>query len=232
MKIKTVIKIILLALAVICLILVIFQTGKISRLNNSGVSLYNKGNFAESAKTFDKAESEAAKNKDIANNSASADYKNGDLQKAESKFLSVANSPLVSKETEFNSLYALGNISSKNNDLDKAADYYKRALKINPDDADAIYNLETILKKKDEQENQNNNNQQNQNNQQKDNQDNKQNQQNNNNQNSQQQKEKEQDRKRQEDLKNQMDENNRKQQENEAQRKEAQQKQQEAKNQG
>jgi len=88
----------------------------------------------------------------VLSNSAGSDYKKGDFEKAALKYNSVLNSTFSSKIDKFDASYGLGNVEYQNNNFQKAADFYKQALKINPYDNDAKHNLELSLKKLKEQQ--------------------------------------------------------------------------------
>lgn len=230
--------------AALIIFLLIFVK-KTFKENNKGVALYNKGSFGDAAELFGKVLESKPNDFDVIKNAAAADYKSGVKNKSQERYEQITKEPLAMPKDRFDAFYALGNLAYQDGDLEKAADFYKEALRIKPSDMDAKYNLEKTLKKQaqkhqqeqdknqnqqqnqnqqDQQQNQSQQNQDQQNQQQNQNQQDQQqnqNQQNQNNNQSQQQKQNDKDRQRQQDLKNQMDENAKKQNENERQRQEA-----------
>jgi Ca-activated chloride channel family protein len=146
-------KIIFLSLLAVLLIFLFVFSHKNIKGNNKAVKEFDKGNYEEAAEILD-AQAALNKSAPVIVNSAGADYKKGDLEKSAAKYDAVLNSTMSAKNDKFNALYGLGNIEYQNNSFQKAADYYKEALKINPQDADAKYNLELALKKLEEQKQQ------------------------------------------------------------------------------
>jgi Ca-activated chloride channel family protein len=73
-------------------------------------------------------------------------YKTNNLEDAQSEFNKALSSknPIVRSRAYYN----LGNSAFKNQKNDEALDYYKKALKLNPKDEDAKYNLEYLSKVK------------------------------------------------------------------------------------
>ena len=149
MKLKITLIIFLIAALVF---LFIFSARNIKE-NNKGVREYNKGNYETASEILD-AETALNNSSLVLLNSAGADYKKGDLEKAASKYDSVLNSTFSDKTDKFDASYGLGNIEYQNNNFQKAADFYKQALKINPYDNDAKHNLELSLRKLEEQQQQ------------------------------------------------------------------------------
>ena len=71
-------------------------------------------------------------------NSAAEDYTAGDYQSALEKYLSIE----ALGKTSDRLCYNIGNAYYKSGDLGRAVLYFERALKLNPGNADAVYNLE------------------------------------------------------------------------------------------
>lgn len=67
-------------------------------------------------------------------------YHEGKLDQAEVEFKAM----LALKPEEENALYRLGNIAFKQSEYAKSADYFERAIKVNPRNAKAHYNLASI----------------------------------------------------------------------------------------
>jgi tetratricopeptide (TPR) repeat protein len=63
------------------------------------------------------------------------------------------NSANATKEDKFTALYGTGNVEFLKNNFETAADFYKEALKLNPNDKDAKCNLELMLLKLNEKNN-------------------------------------------------------------------------------
>jgi hypothetical protein len=192
------IKIIVFFALLIILFLLLFWAWKNVKTNNKAVKYFNKGNFELAAKAFDsELKNNPKSNYVVVNNSAGADYKLNKLDEAQAKYAVVINSTDSTKEDKFTALYDAGNVEFKKNNFEKSVDFYKEALKINPNDKDTKYNLEIALSKLNEKSNQ------------QENKDNKQDNKKNDNQENDNQKQQEQD------LKKQMEENDKAQRENE-----------------
>lgn len=99
-------------------------------------------------------------------NAGDAFYRLGRFPEGARKFLESAGSPDDSVAAM--SYYNLGNSMFKTGDLESAAEAYRRALLMKPDDEDAKYNLELALKMVEQQQNQQQNQQQDQQQQQQD----------------------------------------------------------------
>lgn len=106
-----------------------------------GVEAYRKGEYEEAARAFEKLAIESNKAEawlDLGNSY----YKSGRYQRACWAYGNVVTSdPYI----EWEKLYNLGNSLVKLGELEKAADLYRRALRIH-DDPDVRYNLDLVLK--------------------------------------------------------------------------------------
>lgn len=129
------------------------------RTNNLGVKYFNKGDFKSAGRIFDDEIKKGAENSIVINNSAGADYKLNKLGEAQAKYTAVINSAAASKEDKFTALYGMGNIKFLENRFEESLDFYKEALKLNPDDKDAKFNLELALLKLDKRNNMHDNKQ-------------------------------------------------------------------------
>jgi tetratricopeptide (TPR) repeat protein len=129
------------------LFLILFISIKNVKGNNRAVKYFNKGNFESAAQTFDNELKNNPKNYVVINNSAGADYKLNKLDETKGKYAVVINSTDVAKEDKFAALYGMGNVEFLKNNFEKSADFYREALKLNPNDKDAKYNLELALLK-------------------------------------------------------------------------------------
>ncbi|MDR2818034.1 MAG: tetratricopeptide repeat protein [Endomicrobium sp.] len=147
------IKIIAFFMLLILLFLILFISIKNVRANNRAVKYFNKGNFESAAKTFDNELKNNPKNYVVINNSAGADYKLNKLDEVKAKYAVVLNSTDAAKEDKFAALYGTGNVEFLKNNFEKSAEFYREALKLNPNDKDAKYNLELVLLKLNEKNN-------------------------------------------------------------------------------
>lgn len=197
-------KIIALFLLLALLILIIVFAAKDIGKNNKGVKYFKEGDYEKASSIFDEEVNKNPGKLDLVNNAAAAGYKKGSFDTSFAGYKSVLDSIEANAVQKAVALYGLGNIEYKKNNFEKAASFYKEALKINSQDNDAKYNLEAALKKIEEQKQQD----------EKDKKDEKQKDQ--------------QQQQQQKDMKQQMDENNQKQKQNEEQRQDSEQKQQEA----
>ncbi|MDR2399839.1 MAG: tetratricopeptide repeat protein [Endomicrobium sp.] len=161
---KFFIKIIIFFALLIVLFFLLFISKVNVKGNNKAVKYFNKGNFELASQTFDDELKKNPGNYVLTNNSAGVDYKLNKFDQAEVKYRVVINSTDTLKEDKFIALYDMGNVEFKKNNFEKAIDLYKGALKINPNDKDAKYNLEVSLLKLNEKNNQQNNKDDNKNN--------------------------------------------------------------------
>jgi tetratricopeptide (TPR) repeat protein len=191
--------IVLLLLLVLLIFLFVFSQGNMKE-NNKAVKYFNESNFEQAAERLNKEITKQSTNYDLLNNAAGAEYKLNRLDEAQAKYNLVLNSTNTNAEEKFTAFYDLGNVEYRKENFQKAGDLYKKALKLNPSDKDAKYNLESVLLKLNEKNNQ------------QDKQDKQQKEQNKKRNNNQQQNKEAQD------LKKQMDQNDKAQKENEKKR--------------
>ncbi|MDR2645364.1 MAG: tetratricopeptide repeat protein [Endomicrobium sp.] len=144
---KLFVKIITFFILLILLFLILFISIKNVRANSRAIKYFNKGNFEAAAQTFDNELKNNPKNYVVINNSAGADYKLNKLEEAKAKYSIIINSTDAAKEDKFTALYDMGNVEFLKNNFEKSADFYKEALKLNPNDKDTKYNLELALLK-------------------------------------------------------------------------------------
>jgi tetratricopeptide (TPR) repeat protein len=137
----------------ILLFLILFISIKNVRSNNKAIKYFNRGHFEAAVQTFDNELKNNPKSYVVINNSAGADYKLNKLDEAEAKYSVVINSTDAAKEDKFTALYGTGNVEFLKNNFEKSADFYREALKLNPNDKDAKYNLELVLLKLNEKNN-------------------------------------------------------------------------------
>ncbi len=108
--------------------------------------LYQQGKFKESLMGYEQID--LANPKDIRGrfNRGCAAYQIRDYQGAQSAFASVYRRSEDDK-IRFKAVYNLGNAAFQAGDLKTAVDSYEKAVRLNPQDADARYNLELALRK-------------------------------------------------------------------------------------
>jgi len=124
----------------------------------------HEGNKAYEQKKYANAEVEYSKARKMAKNPVIPDYNLGTslykqkkYDKAADQFLSVVKRSQGDKE-KAKALYNLGNTLLQSKKLDESIKAYKMALKYNPDDMDAKYNLLYAMKLKQQQQQKNKNN--------------------------------------------------------------------------
>jgi len=138
---------------------------------NEAKSAYQKGDYQKSVELYKKVNSDEAKF-----NEADSLYKMKKYKEALKVYNEIKDNKLKEK-VEYNK----GNCYAKMNKIDEAINSYKNALKLNPNDKDAKYNLELLEKKKHQKQNKHNKNHKNNKKQNKKNKNNKQNNQHNKN---------------------------------------------------
>ena len=107
--------------------------------------LYNLGRFEEAEKAYAGADMNHPKDIRYRYNRGCAAYQNSDFQGATAAFSSVLRRS-DDGETQFKAAYNLGNTAYMQGDFASAVEYYKRAIRHNPANEDAKYNLELALK--------------------------------------------------------------------------------------
>jgi Ca-activated chloride channel family protein len=112
--------------------------------------LYNQGQFAEAEKAYAASDMDHPKDTRYRYNRGCAAYQNSDYQGATAAFSSVLRRA-QDNETRFRSAYNLGNTAFKQGDLASAEAHYKQAILWNPENRDAKYNLELVLRELEKQ---------------------------------------------------------------------------------
>ena len=112
--------------------------------------LYNQGRFAEAEKAYAASDMDHPKDTRYRYNRGCAAYQNSDYQGATAAFSSVLRRA-KDNETRFRSAYNLGNTAFKQGDLASAEAHYKQAILWNPENKDAKYNLELVLRELEKQ---------------------------------------------------------------------------------
>lgn len=129
---------------------VTFPTGALAGENPD--ELYNQGRFAEAEKAYAASDMDHPKDTRYRYNRGCAAYQNSDYQGAAAAFSSVLRRA-KDNETQLRSAYNLGNTAFKQGDLASAAAHYKQAILWNPENKDAKYNLELVLRALEKQKN-------------------------------------------------------------------------------
>ncbi|MEG1414095.1 MAG: tetratricopeptide repeat protein, partial [Mucinivorans sp.] len=112
-----------------------------------GNKLYEQGKFKESQASYAKALKINPTSPEASFNIAGALYKQGLWKEASQAYTALA------KEGSAETLYNLGNSLVKERQLDAAIENYKSALRINPSDKEAKFNLAYAQKLKQEGQN-------------------------------------------------------------------------------
>jgi tetratricopeptide (TPR) repeat protein len=158
---SAVFKILLPAILLLLLLLLFWIWGqKNTKGNNKAVKCFNRGDFKTASEMFNKELEKQPSNCSILNNAAGAEYKLDKFDEAGEKYNAVTESSGTGKEEKFTAFYGLGNAEYKKGNFQRASDLYKQALKLNPNDKDAKYNLEMALLRLNEQSSQKNNKEQ------------------------------------------------------------------------
>ena len=122
---------------------------------DEGMLNYQKQNYKAAEEYYESVLENDDSNSKAYFGKGSSLYMQNDLKNAEISFNeSIADSEkLLQSKAYFN----LGNISYKNNKMDEALQFYKKALELNPDDDEARFNYEFIKyqKKPEEEKNEN-----------------------------------------------------------------------------
>jgi len=130
------------------IVFIIIAFGVNNSFSQSSKDLIRKGNTKYKERRFEDSEIfyRKAIEKDSANTSAkynlgNALYKQNKFLEARQKYLDVMSKD-KSSDDEAKVLYNIGNTFLKEKKYAESIDYYKKALKLNPRDFDAKYNLE------------------------------------------------------------------------------------------
>ncbi len=123
--------------------------------------LYKKGQYKEALSAYEKLDIENPKDISYRYNKGCAAYQLKDYKTAQSAFASVYQRA-KDNNMRFKAAYNLGDTAFQAGDMQSAASFYKEALRMNPQSADARYNLELSLKKIKEDEEKKKQQQQNQ----------------------------------------------------------------------
>lgn len=124
-----------------------------------GNKLYHQGQFDKALPEYQKALEQNPKNAVARYNLANARYRNNKFEDAEKSFDDVIDNTTDNKYKE-KSYYNKGVALSKEKKLQESIDAWKKALRLDPNDADARFNLQKALKELQKQSNTNNQKQQ------------------------------------------------------------------------
>jgi len=108
-------------------------------------ALYEEGRFAEAEKIYAQEDMDHPRDLRYRYNRGCAGYQGGDYQGAMAAFSSVLKRA-DDRETRFRAAYNLGNAAFKLGDAASAAEYYRQALRILPEQEDTRHNLEVALR--------------------------------------------------------------------------------------
>lgn len=155
------------------------------RLIRSGNKEYERKNYVESEIAYRRALEKAPASRDANYNLAGSLYQQGRFGEAAQLYSQIAADSTQTIGSAFNTFYNTGNALFKERKFNEAIEAYKQALRLNPNDMEAKFNLAYAKKMIDDNKDKNDQNKDNKDNKQ--NQDNKDNKQNQNDQNKQDQ---------------------------------------------
>ena len=118
--------------------------------NEEGNKLYKKGQVGKAKNAYLSAQKSQPNSPEIAFNLGNAYYKEESFQDSLNSYKAAAKderSPILQSKAFYN----LGNNLFRRKELDKAKEFYKQALRINPKDEDAKVNLELLIKEQQDQ---------------------------------------------------------------------------------
>jgi Ca-activated chloride channel homolog len=124
-------------------------------LNNEGVDAYEDNNFADAEVNFRKGAEREPKLFEPSFNLGDAYYKQGKYEEAIRAYQEAA-AKTQDKGRQAEAWYNVGNALLKSDKIKESVGAYSNALKLNPDDRDAKYNLSLALSKLKNQQNQQN----------------------------------------------------------------------------
>lgn len=119
------------------------QAASIYEKMKKGKELYEQKKFDESLQTFVDAQIESPEDPKLKYNIASTHYKMKNYEEALKGYLDVATTA-QDIQLEEKSLYNIGNVMYRQGKLEDAVEYYKKALELDPEDQDALHNLEFV----------------------------------------------------------------------------------------
>jgi len=111
-------------------------------------AFYDKGEYEKSKTLYLEAQADEPDSKKLSFNIGNTHYKLKDYDQATQNYSSVSES--ADKELKSKSFYNLGNTVYRLGKIDEAIEKYKDALRVEPMDENAKYNLEFLLKQKED----------------------------------------------------------------------------------
>lgn len=123
------------------------------KLLRSGNSEYEKGHFKEAEIDYRKALTSNPASGKAKYNLGNALYKQNNYEEAAKEYLGVAGTPKPAVKRS-DAFYNLGNALLQSNKMQESIKAYKEALRANPRDEDARYNLAYALARLNQQKNQ------------------------------------------------------------------------------
>lgn len=124
-------------------------SGKAADRNRQANEFYGKGQFQEAKKLYEEAKAIEPEAPQIQYNLANTTHQLKDHKTAEKQYQAALKT--ADRSLKAPVYYNLGNTYVRLNKIDEAIKQYKDALRLNPQDQDAKYNLEFVMKKKNEQ---------------------------------------------------------------------------------
>lgn len=106
-----------------------------------GSKLYKDGKYEEAYETLLEAQKLAPKEIDLSSDIGNAAYRSGDFETAEKAFRASSTNPGKSKIELGEQWHNVGNSQFQKEDFQAAIESYKNALRMNPNDEKARYNL-------------------------------------------------------------------------------------------
>lgn len=140
------------------LILALFLTGASVNDARKANEAFENGNYEQAAELYQQAIEEDPDNARLHFNLASTLHKLGRTEEAMQAYDRFENLTESSEEQSYAS-YNQGNILTEEDKYKEAAEYYREALKKNPNDPDARHNYELALQRQQQQEQQQQQNQ-------------------------------------------------------------------------
>ena len=126
---------------------------QVNSLLKEGNRSYNKKKYDDAEKTYNKALDKAPDSYDANFNKGDALFKQGKYKEASGYFDRASGLEKDRSKAE-QSYYNMGNSYLKQDDIEGSINSYKKALKINPDDLHAKYNLSYAIAKRNKQQRQ------------------------------------------------------------------------------
>jgi tetratricopeptide (TPR) repeat protein len=113
-------------------------------LIREGNKQYKENKYADAETSYRKALNKNSKSLEASFNIGNSLYKQGKYDEAAKQFAAIADSVKNNKDVLSKSYYNLGNSYFKSNKLQESANAYKNALRNNPTDMDAKFNLSLV----------------------------------------------------------------------------------------